>query len=266
MSYNKNTLSSVLVLTVAPGTRRRRKLATYQWKEIGLAMIDEPKKRSVELREAIEELIAIGKLVPGQHLDETVLAEQFGVSRTPIREALHQLDSMGIVIIRPRRGAFVAEVGPQQLIEMFEVMAEFEAMCGRLAARRMTPVEHATLTAAHLACEAARDGTDPDAYFYLNETFHEQIYAGSHNDFLADQARALHRRLRPYRKLQLRVRDRVKVSFDEHAAVVAAIVAGDGERTVELMRNHIMIQGQRFADLIASLQQLKKIQENEKAA
>lgn len=229
-------------------------------------MMDTPKKRSVELREAIEELVAIGKLLPGQHLDETVLAEQFGVSRTPIREALNQLDSMGIVIIRPRRGAFVAEVGPQQLIEMFEVMAEFEAMCGRLAARRMTPLEHAALSAAHLACKAARDEADPDAYFYLNEAFHEQIYAGSHNDFLAEQARALHRRLRPYRRLQLRVRDRVKNSYDEHAAVVAAIIAGDGERTVELMRSHIMIQGQRFADLVASLHQLKTVRGAEKAA
>lgn len=216
-----------------------------------------PKKRSETLRESIEEMIAMGKLAPGQHLDETMLAAEFKVSRTPIREALIQLASMGIVVMRPRRGAIVAEIGPQQLIEMFEVMAEFEAMCGRLAARRMTPVEHATLRAAHLACKEARDAVDPDAYFYKNEAFHEQIYAGSHNAFLADQARALHRRLRPYRRLQLRVRDRLKTSFDEHEAVVNAIVAGESERTVELLRQHIMIQGQRFADLVASLHQLK---------
>ena len=220
-----------------------------------------PKKRSETLRESIEELIAIGKLPPGHHLDETILAEQFGVSRTPIREALIQLDSMGIIVMRPRRGAIVAEIGPQQLIEMFEVMAEFEAMCGRLAARRMTPAEHAQLLAAHHACKEARDDIDPDAYFYKNEAFHEQIYAGSHNAFLADQARALHRRLRPYRRLQLRVRDRLKLSYDEHEDVVNAIVAGDSERTVELLRQHIMIQGQRFADLVASLHQLKAQQE-----
>ena len=213
-----------------------------------------PKKRSETLRESIEELIAIGKRPPGHHLDETILAEQFGVSRTPIREALIQLDSMGIIVMRPRRGAIVAEIGPQQLIEMFEVMAEFEAMCGRLAARRMTPAEHAQLLAAHHACKEARDDIDPDAYFYKNEAFHEQIYAGSHNAFLADQARALHRRLRPYRRLQLRVRDRLKLSYDEHEDVVNAIVAGDSERTVELLRQHIMIQGQRFADLVAPLQ------------
>ncbi|WDZ94430.1 GntR family transcriptional regulator [Herbaspirillum sp. WKF16] len=215
------------------------------------------KTRSETLRESIEEMIAVGKLIPGQHLDETSLAEEFGVSRTPIREALIQLASMGIVEMRPRRGAIVAEIGPQKLIEMFEVMAEFEAMCGRLAARRMTPAEHAELLAAHQACKAARDASDPDAYFYLNEVFHDHIYAGSHNTFLAEQARALHRRLRPYRRLQLRVRDRLKMSFDEHEAAVNAIVAGDAEKTVEVLRQHITIQGQRFADLVASLHQLK---------
>lgn len=215
------------------------------------------KKRSETLRESIEELIAVGKLAPGQHLDETMLAEQFGVSRTPIREALIQLASMGIIVMRPRRGAIVAEIGPQQLIEMFEVMAEFEAMCGRLAARRMTPTEHASLIAAHRACRDALEQLDPDTYFYENEAFHEQIYAGSHNHFLAEQARTLHRRLRPYRRLQLRVRERLKNSYEEHEEVVNAIIAGDSERTVELLRQHIVVQGQRFADLIASLHLLK---------
>ena len=80
--------------------------------------------------------------------------------------------------------------------------------------------------------------------------------AGSHNAFLAGQARALHRRLRPYRRLQLRVRDRLNASYGEHAAVVEAILAGDGDRTAELLRGHIMVQGQRFADLMASLSQI----------
>lgn len=214
------------------------------------------KNRSETLREAIEEMIAVGKLPPGQHLDETELAKEFGVSRTPIREALIQLASMGIIVIRPRRGAIVAEIGPQQLVEMFEVMAEFEAMCGRLAARRMSANEHARLLKAHQACLAARDAHDPDDYYYKNEAFHEEIYAGSHNAFLAEQARSLHRRLRPYRRLQLRVRDRLATSYSEHDGVVRAIIAGEGELTAELLRKHIMIQGERFADLIASLPQL----------
>lgn len=216
------------------------------------------KNRSEMLRDAIEEMIAVGSLVPGQHLDETELGARFGVSRTPIREALIQLSSSGLIVMRPRRGAVVAEIAPQQLVEMFEVMAELEAMCGRLAARRMTDAEHAALQAAHEACQASRDAADSDTYFYRNEIFHETIYAGSHNAFLFEQARALHRRLRPYRRLQLRVRDRVRTSFDEHDNVVQAIIAGDGDRTAALLRDHIMIQGQRFADLIASLPLLSK--------
>lgn len=211
------------------------------------------KSRSDHLRETIEELIATGKLRPGQHLDEQELAMQYGMSRTPVREALIQLASMGLIVIRPRRGAVVAEIGPQKLVEMFEVMAELEAVCGTLAARRMTPAEHEKLLAAHQACKDALDAKDPDDYFYKNEAFHEQIYAGSHNGFLADQARSLHRRLRPYRRLQLRVRERLPTSFSEHEEIVKAIIAGDSARTAEIVRNHIMIQGQRFADLIASL-------------
>ena len=223
-------------------------------------MMDTTQTRSETLREQIEEMIAVGKLKPGQHLDETVLAEKFGVSRTPIREALIQLASMGIIVIRPRRGAIVAEIGPQQLIEMFEVMAELEAMCARLAARRMSPAEHAILKAAHLACTEARDKADSDVYFYKNEEFHQQIYIGSQNTFLEEQARVLQRRLRPYRRLQLRVRNRVTASFDEHGAVVDAIIEGKGELAAELLRQHIMIQGQRFSDLIASLSVLSSEQ------
>jgi len=201
-------------------------------------------------------MIAVGALSPGQHLDETELATRFGVSRTPIRETLIQLASMGLVVIRPRRGAIVAELGPQQLVEMFEVMSELEATCGRLAARRMTPQEQQVLLDAHRACMDARDAQEPDDYYYKNELFHEAIYAGSHNQFLIEQARNLYRRLRPYRRLQLRVRDRLGKSYEEHDGVVNAIIDGDGELAARLLREHVMIQGQRFADLMASLPQL----------
>jgi len=214
------------------------------------------KNRSQELRDAIEDLIATGQLRPGDHLDETELATRFQVSRTPIREALIQLASMGLVVIRPRRGAVVAEIAPQRLVEMFEVMAELEAMCGRLAARRMTPEDQANLLAAHEACHAACIAGDADDYYYKNEQFHDAIYAGSRNAFLAEQARMLHRRLRPYRRLQLRVRNRLANSYAEHDGVVKAIMAGDGDLTANLLRQHIIVQGQRFADLIASLSQL----------
>src|SRR5947208_3807186 len=149
--------------------------------------------RAEKLREAIEESIATGTFAPGMHLEETELAQRFGVSRTPLREALIQLSSMGIVVLRPRRGAVVAEVTPHRLLEMFEVMAELEGMCGRLAARRMSDADHAALMQAHKACDAARLSADSDAYYHQNELFHYAIYAGSHCGFLFEQTSAINR-------------------------------------------------------------------------
>lgn len=211
---------------------------------------------SDQLRETIEEQIATGQLLPGCALDEATLIEQHGVSRTPVREALIQLAAEGLIEIRPRRGAVVTSIGPGRLIEMFEVMAELEAMCGRLAARRMREGERAELVKAHEACELARAQQDSDAYFYCNERFHAAIYAGSHNGFLGEQTLQLHRRLRPYRRLQLRVRNRMGSSFTEHDAIVRAILAGDADATAVALRAHVVVQGERFGDLLASLAEL----------
>src|SRR4029079_2336854 len=121
----------------------------------------------------------------GMRLDEAPLLQEFGVSRTPLREALIQLASLGLVEIRPRRGAVVAELSPHRLFEMFEVMAELEAMCARLAARRMTDAEQKELRAPHKPCREAAASRSSDAYYYANENFPRAIYAPSHNTFLA---------------------------------------------------------------------------------
>ncbi len=213
--------------------------------------------RSEALREAIEDKIATGAFPPGMHLDESQLAQMFGVSRTPLREALIQLSSMGIVLVRPRRGAVVADVTPRRLLEMFEVMAELEAMCARLAARRMSDSDQENLLKAHSECEAACRAADPDDYYHKNERFHRTIYAAAHNEFLVEQALALQRRLRPYRRLQLRVRNRTATSFSEHVQVVEALLRGDSEAAAERLRQHILVQGERFADLLVSLANLR---------
>lgn len=225
----------------------------------------QPRTRSIELREKIEDEIATGRLPPGSKLDETELAARFHVSRTPIREALIQLASIGFVEMRPRRGAVVPEVAPRRLVEMFELMAELEAMCGRLAARRMSDIDHRTLTQAQEACEAVRNSHDPDGYYHRNEIFHHVIYEGSHNTFLSEQASALHRRLGPYRRLQFRVRDRVAASSDEHKRILEAILAGDGEATANLLREHVLVGAGKFADLMASLGRLSATSPHEPA-
>lgn len=208
---------------------------------------------SEKLRESIEEEIATGQLLPGTHLDEIDLATRFGVSRTPIREAISLLAGEGLVEIRPRRGAVVASVSAQRLLEMFDVMAELEAMCARLAARRITQDGLAHLEAAHQECLDAARHKDADGYFYANERFHQAIYAAAQNQFLMEQATALQRRLRPYRRLQLRVRNRVQHSFEEHQSILDAIREGSLAQAGDAMRGHVAIQGERFTDLLANL-------------
>lgn len=210
-------------------------------------------RQSTGLRDRIEEEIATGVFKPGERLDEASLAERFGVSRTPIREALQQLSVAGLVEIRRHRGAIVSAPDPKRLIEMFEVMAELEAACGRLAARRLLPDDEAELKRTLEACEKAAELGDTDAYYYENERFHRAIYIASGNSFLAEQALALHKRLAPFRRLQLRVRNRLRASQAEHEAIITALIEGKSELASARLYSHVAVQGERFADLIASL-------------
>lgn len=218
-------------------------------------MSNNSKSRAHQLRDTLEDEIANGRLQPGDRLDEASLAARFKVSRTPIREALQQLVAAGLVQSAPKKGAFVARIGIPQLIEMFEVMAELEGMCGRLAARRISETECSELKTAMQACRDAAAEGDPDAYYYENERFHYCIYHASHNQFLLQSAHQLHQRLKPYRRLQLRVRNRVPNSVEEHARIVDAILAGDPIQAEALLKTHILIQGERFTDFIASVTQ-----------
>ncbi|MBB6010705.1 DNA-binding GntR family transcriptional regulator [Aquamicrobium lusatiense] len=206
-----------------------------------------------KLRDQIENGIVSGEFPAGRRLDETQLATRFGVSRTPVREALIQLGAIGLIEIRPRRGAIVVEPAPHRIYEMFEVMAELEAMAGAHAARRYTDDDRAALEAAHCRCLRSAEAGDADAYYYDNEVFHEAVYAASHNGFLQEQCLALHRRLRPYRRLQLRVRNRMETSLAEHERVVKAILSGDSNGAAAALRTHVAVQGERFSDLVARL-------------
>lgn len=211
-------------------------------------------KTAINLREALEDDIVAGRLRLGERLDETELAERFGVSRTPIREALIQLAGSGMVELRPRRGAHVTLLGPRELLETFEYMGELEAACARFAAHRMTADERAAFTAAFKRCRKACEKGDVDAYYHANADFHCAIYDGSHNRTLATVARNQQRRLQPYRRLQLRVHGRLAKSFDEHEAVAEALLKGDGAAAGERLRAHVVVQGERFMSLLAELQ------------
>ena len=212
-------------------------------------------EQTPRLREALEEDIVAGRLRPGQRLDEAGLAERFGVSRTPIREALIQLSASGLIEMRPRRGAFVALLGPRELVESFELMAEIEASCARLAAQRLGPADRAAITEAHVACQQAVAAGDDDAYYPANAHFHAAIYAATGNRVLRAEATRLQTALQPYRRLQLKVPRRIANSLAEHEAILEALLAGDGAGAAERIRAHVLVQGERFMTLLAALQQ-----------
>lgn len=207
------------------------------------------------IRERLENDIINGRFAPGEKLDLEGLAYEFGCSRTPIREASQQLEMSGLLRIVAKRGTFVARLGVEELTERFEVMAELESMCARLAARRISQEELDTLEAEHEACRHLSEAKDVDGYYHQNSLFHSCIYRASHNAFLEQETLRLHAILQPYRRMQLRVRKRLKQSLMEHEAILIAIRAGDADVAMAAMKDHVLIQGDRFHDLVAALRQ-----------
>lgn len=211
------------------------------------------RKRADIIADALEGLIFDGTFAKGARLDEVQLAERFSVSRTPVREALQRLALSGLVDQVPRRGVFVRQPGPVELIEMFEVMAELEAACARLAAHRISEVALEDLHATNARCNAAVEARDADLYYRENESFHAILYRQSGNGFLEQECLKLQRRLQPFRRIQLRLRGRLRQSMAEHRAIVAALEAGDGEKAAAEIRAHVAVQGEKFHHLMASL-------------
>ena len=163
-----------------------------------------------------------------------------GASRTPVREALRQLSVSGLVEVRPRRGVVVTRLTPARIMDMFETIAEVETMCVRLATYRMTPIERSRLQALHEASSAHVAARDLDAYEGFNREFHGQLYAATHNAFMAEQAVAIRARLDVFRRTQLRHGSRIAASHGEHALILAAIAEGDGELAARRMRAHML--------------------------
>ena len=201
------------------------------------------------LAEAIAESILSGEFEPGFRLDEAMLAERYGVSRTPVREALRQLASTGLIDVKPRRGATVAKVSSAQLETMFAAMAEIEATCARLAAMSMTPIERRRLQGNHDAMAALVLSEDVDAYAAANVGFHTLIYQGAHNSVLSDFAAGMRRRLAPFRRAQFRTEGRTSHSHAEHGAIVKAILACDASAAHAAMFHHMSLVEDSFGQL-----------------
>ena len=211
---------------------------------------------SAKIRDSLEQRIVEGELSNGKRLDETELSGFYGVSRTPVREALQRLAESGLAEHLPRRGTFVRSPSLSQLVEMFEVMAELECMAIRLAARRATSNDIDALEKDNETCRAAVAANDTKKYYEINARLHGRIYQMSGNSFLANEARRLHDRLRPFRRLQLRVRGRMEESMAEHDIILTALRDGDADRAMETMKKHITIVGVRFNDLVSSFNRI----------
>lgn len=205
------------------------------------------------IADALEQMIVTGDFADGDRLNEAALAAKFGVSRTPIREAFQKLASTGLVEQIPRRGVFTRQPGPVELLEMFEVMAELEAVCGRLAAMRISTEALAELTFANEKCLAAAEADDVDGYYRENESFHHIIYRQSGNGFLGREAARLHKRLKPFRRMQLHLRGRMAQSLAEHEDIVAKLRDGDRAGAAEALRAHVAVQGEKFHHLVSKL-------------
>jgi DNA-binding GntR family transcriptional regulator len=201
--------------------------------------------RAEELRLQLADEIVRGQLAPGAPLDETDIARRFSVSRTPVREALRQLAASGLIDTRAHRGAVVARPTLQRLNGMFEAMAELEALCAGLAAERMPAVERARLEAIHEELRVLSHAGNPERFHEVNERFHNAIYAGSQNGYIAEMTLATRVRVQPFRRAQFRNLGRLAKSHAEHDRVVVAIMRGDRIGAASAMRAHIeLVRGE----------------------
>ncbi len=216
------------------------------------------KNRADLIADELQELVFSGTFEDGERLDEIRLAEKFGVSRTPLREALKKLAISGVVEQIPNRGVFVRQPSPIELLEMFEVMSEFEAICGKLAAKRISEVALDRLKDANIKCQKAKENADPDTYYLENELFHQIIYNQSGNTFLEQEALKLQKRLQPFRRIQLRFRGRIEQSMSEHEMIVEALSNGDAHTAEATLRKHVAVQGDKFHQLVASFGKSRK--------
>ncbi len=184
----------------------------------------------------ILEAIDQGLYKPGDRLVESELAERFGVSRTPIREALQRMETQSL-LVRDGRSLIVAALDHNQLAELYVVRGELEGLAARLAAKHAAPEEVRVLLDMLEADRALM--ADPQALARANRRFHRQIHLASHNRFLVQQLDLVHRSMALLASTSLVAEGRPERALEEHAAVVRAIEAGDGEAADRALREHI---------------------------
>lgn len=189
--------------------------------------------------EQLREMIFEGDLVPGARIPERMLCENFGISRTPLREALRVLASEGLVEHSPHRGASVSKLRPEDLDHMFQVMETLEALAGALACEHVNDAELATIRAMHKTMLEHYTRGERRAYFQINQAIHKKIVELARNPVLQDIYGSLSGRIRRARYLANMDSDRWRQAIDEHEQILDALEHRDGARLSQLLKDHL---------------------------
>ncbi|MCL2346413.1 MAG: GntR family transcriptional regulator [Desulfobulbus sp.] len=193
-----------------------------------------------EVAERLRQRIFAHELTPGTWIDEQKLAEQYGISRTPLREALKVLAAEGLVELKPRRGCYVTELSRQDLDDIFPLLALLEARCALEAVRRAESADIGMLKTIHERLETAARENRIDAFFEANQEFHRKIQALSGNRRLLSMIQDLRKVLKLSRLHSLSLEGRLQQSLDEHRTIMAAFATGKAEEAERLMHDHLL--------------------------
>ncbi len=204
-----------------------------------------------EVAERLRQRIFAHELTPGTWIDEQKLAEQYGISRTPLREALKVLASEGLVELKPRRGCYVTEISRQDLDDIFPLMALLEGRSAAEAVRAAKPADIAELRGIHERLEAAAREGKIEAFFEANQEFHKRIQELANNRWLLSVIQDLRKVLKLSRLHSLSLEGRLQQSLDEHRAIMSAFEAKDVARTEKLMHDHLLSGREALAKMDA---------------
>ena len=193
-----------------------------------------------QVAERLRARIYAHELAPGSWVDEQALADEFGISRTPMREALKVLASEGLVVLKPRRGCYVAEMSERDVDEIFPVLALLEGRVAEEAACRLTNTDFARLEKIHADLERHVAANDADRFFQTNQLFHNTLQELAGNRWLTQIIADTRKFLNLTRRDSLRLDGRLKQSAAEHRDIMAALKARDGAGAARHMHGHIM--------------------------
>ena len=196
-----------------------------------------------EVADQIREKIFNHELAPGSWINEKELTELFGISRTPLREALKVLASEGLITMKLRRGAYVTEVDHDEISQIFKVIAILEGSACILVAQTATDKDLEELDSLHLKLEKAAADRDIDRFFELNQEFHDKIQEVSGNRWMRKVITDLRQVLKLQRRNSLTKLGRLEQSLQEHRQILSALISRKGDLAQELMVNHLR-QGQ----------------------